>query len=416
MLEPQTARRFILGRQGLWPGRRWQGAAGLEQALHAVGHLQLDPLNVTARSQDLMLHARVARYRPEGWQEPAYGQRKFFDWGGWLALRPMAELPDYRALMLREAQAPAFRDWSDAHAGLLNEMRHELRAGGPLGNRDFSMADRRRVRHYRGRKDSAVALYNLWRTGELMIHDRVRFERRYDLSERIAPRELLEPAPFRDALRRLLLKQVAFFGLHDSGRGYPLPGPATAAETRSLLAELAAEGVVRQVRVEGWRGVRYVLSTDLPLLEILAAGGVPEQWQPLGPTTAEQAVFLAPLDPVSARGRALKVFDFEYIWEVYKPAAKRRWGYYVLPVLWKDRLVARADLRLNRETGTLEVPGFWLEHEETGREAGFATALGRGFADLAGFIGAERIDAGTIRPLKLRTAVRGATRAAGLTP
>jgi uncharacterized protein YcaQ len=107
-----VARRFILGKQGLWPGRRWAGVSGTEQAMRAVEHLQLDPLLVVARSQDLMLHSRVIDYQPDSWAELAYQQRKFFDWGGWLAVRPMDELPHWRVLMRRERESPAWRQFA----------------------------------------------------------------------------------------------------------------------------------------------------------------------------------------------------------------------------------------------------------------------------------------------------------------
>src|SRR5690554_5195222 len=103
-IDLQTARRFILGKQGLWPGRRWQGAAGLEKAMRAMEYLQLDPLQIIARSQDIKLFGRVAGYRPGGWERAAYKQRKFFDWGGWLAVRPMDELPHWRVVMRRERE------------------------------------------------------------------------------------------------------------------------------------------------------------------------------------------------------------------------------------------------------------------------------------------------------------------------
>ena len=79
----ETARRFILGKQGLWPGRRWRGLAGVEQAMREIEYLQLDPLNIIARSHDLILHSRVLDYAPGMWEDVTYGQRKFFDWGGW---------------------------------------------------------------------------------------------------------------------------------------------------------------------------------------------------------------------------------------------------------------------------------------------------------------------------------------------
>ena len=113
--------------------------------------------------------------------------------------------------------------------------------------------------------------------------------------------------------------------------------------------------------------MHYALASDAELLTDLSAGRVPKAWTPLATTTTEEAVFLAPLDPVSARGRAKVLFDFDYIWEVYKPVEKRKFGYYTLPVLWGDRLVARFDSKLDRATNTFVVLGFWLEDEALGR-------------------------------------------------
>src|SRR5512140_3713140 len=103
-IDIKTARRFILGKQGLWPGGRWRGLQGTEQAMRAIEYLQLDPLQIIARSQDILLHSRVLDYRPGLWEELAYRQRKFFDWGGWLAVRPMDELPYWRVAMRRERE------------------------------------------------------------------------------------------------------------------------------------------------------------------------------------------------------------------------------------------------------------------------------------------------------------------------
>ena len=98
-IDIDTARRFILGKQGLWPGRRWRGAEGTAQAMRDMEYLQLDPLQIIARSQDIALHSRVLDYTPGMWEEVTYQQRHFFDWGGWLAVRPMDELPHWRVVM-----------------------------------------------------------------------------------------------------------------------------------------------------------------------------------------------------------------------------------------------------------------------------------------------------------------------------
>jgi uncharacterized protein len=96
-----VARRFLLGRQGLWPGRRWRGIRGTEAAMRAMGNVQLDPLRIVARVQDLALASRVIGYREDDWARLTHEKRRFFEWGGWLAVRPMDELPYYRTLMTR---------------------------------------------------------------------------------------------------------------------------------------------------------------------------------------------------------------------------------------------------------------------------------------------------------------------------
>ena len=107
VISPQVVRRFILGKQGLWPGRRWAGAPGTKQAMRAMEHVQLDPLHIVARRHDIKLHSRVTDYTPGLWETLTYGERKFFDWGGWLAVRPMEELPHWRVMMRRNGDYPS---------------------------------------------------------------------------------------------------------------------------------------------------------------------------------------------------------------------------------------------------------------------------------------------------------------------
>src|SRR5262249_25867582 len=137
------------------------------------------------------------------------------------------------------------------------------------------------------------------------------------------------------------------------------------AEARTLFNALLDAGEAAAVSIEGERGTWHIADADLPLLEAVAAGEVPEGWRPLGDSTEDEVLLLAPLDPAihdRSRARAQAVFDFEYLWEVYVPAPRRRWGYYTLPVLYGDRLVARLDPKLDRG-GTLSIAGFWLEDD-----------------------------------------------------
>lgn len=179
--------------------------------MRAIEHLQLDPLIVIARSQDITLHSRVQNYKPDDWAALTYAKRKFFDWGGWLAVRPMEELPYWRVVMRRES--PWWKEFVKEHADSIAEMRQVLRDRETVSNRDFEMHTRKRTQNYRGRKDSAVALYYLWRIGEAMVHHRERFERVYTLAENVAPAHLLTFADEAETDDFMIRKDVAFYGL-----------------------------------------------------------------------------------------------------------------------------------------------------------------------------------------------------------
>jgi uncharacterized protein YcaQ len=408
----QSARRYILGRQGLWPGRRWRGIRGTERAMRAMEHLQLDPLVVIARAHDLMLHSRVIDYRPDDWATLTYDKRRFFDWGGWLAVRPMEELPHWRVLMRRERETARWRAFAREHAPAIAEMREVLRQRGTITNRDFTMSDRTRVDSYRGRKDSAVALYYLWRTGEAMVTRRDRFERIYAPTADVAPAHLIRESSDAEADDFLLRKMVASQGLtRFTGVKATLVRDISAAELAGWRDERLATGDLIEVRVEGWRSPHWAPGADAPILAALDAGRVPRAWRPLDTTTDDEAVFLSPLDPV--RGRSMELFGFHYRWEVYTPAPKRQFGYYTLPVLWRDTLVARFDAKLDRPARTLRLLGLWLEDEALARDALFAEAMATGLRHFLTFLDAERLDASAVPEAALRRRFAAVPPAAG---
>jgi uncharacterized protein YcaQ len=410
-IDIDTARRYILGKQGLWPGRRWRGIQGTEQAIRAMEYLQLDPLQIIARSQDIKLHSRVLDYNPGMWEDVTYQQRKFFDWGGWLAVRPMDELPHWRVVMRRERDGAPDGDsrihkMGRDHADAIIEMRAILRERGIVGNRDFEMAKRTRTQSYRGRKDSALALYYLWRTGEVMTHHRENFERVYALTETVAPAHLLRESDEAEADRFLIKKEVSFSGLSRLNRTQDsFFRDVPFSKAKQIREAMLADGDIIEVQVDGWKVVHYALGSDTQVLLDLSLGQVPESWTPLETTTTEEVVFLAPLDPVSARGRAKVLFGFDYVWEVYKPEQRRKFGYYTLPILWGDQLVARFDSKLDRTTNTFVILGLWLEDKALGQDEAFAEALAGGFARFVTFLGASKLDAQAIcEPLLRRHA------------
>ena len=215
MVSVRTVRRFILGCQGLWPGRRSAGRPGTRKALHQSGLVQVDPLNVVGRSHDLALHARVWDYRPEHLDHLLYKSREFFDYGGTLYVLPMGELPYWRVHMARRAAEEKQRAFAAEHKQLLESLREDISARGPVANRDYAGQGQRT--RFRSDKDTARALRHLWLTGELMTYGRRRFERLYGLRDDVAPVEVRHAATADEADDFFARKALAVLGLATVG-------------------------------------------------------------------------------------------------------------------------------------------------------------------------------------------------------
>ena len=412
-----TARRFIMGKQGLWPGRRYAGVDGTAAALRQMDAVQLDPLNVIARSQDIAMLGRVLDYRPEHLNQVAYEQRGFFDYGGVLFLYPISELPYWRLPMKRNAEKNRWKTFIAENPKTIQQVKDALRVNGAMGNRDFK-GNKKLVNSYRGGKDTSVALYALWITGEVMITRRDGFTRIYDLTERVVPPEFNYATTEQDAEDFFARKSISFLGLMREKRWRTIfsnyiERKVGADEADARIATLYEEKVIAPVSIEGSKERWIVLAQDLPLLEELDAGRIPSGWQTLGPSTQDEVTFVAPLEIVSARKRANQVFDFEYIWEVYKPLAKRRWGYYVLPILYGDDLVARLDPKLDRKTMTLHIKGFWLEDDAPVNDPNFSDALGKGLVRFANFVEAKKVDIDAVAPKKLKNHIQKMLKSVG---
>ncbi len=405
-ISKQTYRRFLLASQGLWPGRRFEGPLGAESALRQMQALQLDPLVMVARSQDIAMYGRVLNYKPEHLHKMAYEKRKAFDYGGWLMMYPMSDFPYWRLHMnQRKAKGLNYESFTHPPKDLLKFILNELRERGPLGNRDFE-GTRVKAWSYRGRKETSIGLFYLWMIGEVMITHRKGFDRIYDLRERVVPAEFDYAATEQETIEFMSRKIIAFLGMLGENRlgtelSYYLHKDMSREEARKITNQLIESNAVSRIRVEGSKDGFLILNSNQPHLSELEAGRIPKAWKLKGPTTDEEVTFLAPLEIVSARGRAKKVFDFEYLWEVYKPAHLRRWGYYTLPILYGDDLVARLDPKLDRTTNTLQILGFWLEDDAPKDEA-FANALANGLKRFAEMIGAQKMDLSGIKPVKLR--------------
>jgi len=323
-----------------------------------LGSLQFDPLEVAGRNHDLTLLARIAGYRRPWTEELLYRDRVLYEtYNKMLSLVPTAELPWYR-ITWDHRRAAHEGGAFDEHAPLVEELLGRIRDGGPLSSTD--VRPRAAIDWYwRPTNQVRAILEALGEAGILGIARREGNRRVYDLVERLFPDDLLaRRLPERDQYRHKLLSRYRGNGLLGATGDYTLwYGTGETRDRPSLIAELVDGGELVPLSVEGLRGARYVLGGEVPILdaaEAEVATGVP--------VAAAGVTFLAPLDPLAwDRDLLSRLWGFDYRWEVYVPLAKRRYGYYVLPLLYGDRFVGRIEPRIDRATGTLRILGLWWE-------------------------------------------------------
>ena len=380
-LSIRQARRLALAAQGLSGMRATRPAspASLRAALGRLGAVQIDSINVVARSHELVMAARAGAHDPAAFDRVVYGRRAGFEhWGHAASFLPVEAyrwfLP--RMAEMRAGPHPWFRETRAKHADWYPRVLERIRAEGPLPASAFREPDEARRGPWWDWAPAKGVLEDLFAQGELMVHDRVRFERRYDLAERVLPAapDLVPPSAAEAALALTVMAAGALgvATMADLADYFRLP----LAEMRAAVAEATAAGLLRRVEVEGWAKPAY-----------LAAGArVPARIQ-------HPALLVSPFDSlVWSRRRTERLFGFRYLLEVYVPPAKRQYGYYTMPVLAGGELIARVDPKFDRARGRLVLRGLTVEDGVAPAEAVAATAAAARL--LATHLGAGGVEPG----------------------
>jgi uncharacterized protein YcaQ len=387
----ERARRIALGAQGFATPRP-EGRVDvrhLRRVLDRNAVVQLDSVNVSARAHYLPFFSRLGPYdtgRLDRWLW--HSRENFEHWGHEASVMPVSVHPLMRHRMRRHPWKGVQR-LADEHPGYIETVFDAVSADGPLSVSALERSGTR-GRSWWGWNHGRIALDWLWVTGRLAVHHRDRsFKLHYDLPERVLPGSVLAaPTPPREeALKALLLHGARSHGIgtaRDLADHFRINVP----EARPLVAELVAEGALQEVRIDGWRDVAYLHPAAV------------------APRRVRARALLSPFDPVVwFRERAQRLFGFHYRIEIYVPAEKRRYGYYVLPFLLDDRIAARVDLKSDRGTGRLVAKGAWLEDGlDRTRVAGELAAELRTFATWQGLGDVEVADNGDLAP-SLRAAV-----------
>ena len=375
-ISPEVARRYLVLRHLLGPPRSLPAEpASVMRVFERLGSVQFDPLDIAGRNHDLVLLARVNGYRRQWTDDLLYRERRLYEtYNKGLSLVPTSELPWYRVswdLYRERFEKTTFQE----HEPLVKELLERIRSNGPLTSGDVP-ARAAIDWFWRPTNQVRAVLEALALAGIVGIARRDGNRRVYDLVERLFPAELLaERHPIDEQRRHKLLSRYRAHGLlGPAGSGEVWLGTGPRAVDRPPQRErLLAEGKLVAVQIEGRREVRHVPAEDEHFLDQaereLARG------EPPGGVPAKVA-FIAPLDPLAWDRRLLRdLFNFDYLWEVYVPEAKRRWGYYVLPILYGDRFVGRIEPRVDRKAGVLRVLGLWWEKGVRARDGDLRGAL-----------------------------------------
>jgi uncharacterized protein len=358
------------------------------EVFRKLGSIQFDPLAVAGRSHDLVLHARVAGYDP-AWCDQLYASRQIFEaYNKGLSLVPVSEFPWFRGILSRNSPRILAEN-----AEVARRVLARIRADGPLSALDFER-ERGPTTDWFGMPTNTVrAVLEAYAvTGVLGLARRDGNRRHYDLLERLLPADVLaRKIPLKEQLRHKMLSRYRAHGLLGSGGGNDIFGGLGAAKPdprfpdspgrTALREELVQDGELVPVQIEGLRGKRLVLRDEVGLLEA-------------PPEPPPSVAFLAPFDPVVWDRPLLgSLFGFDYVWELFVPPAKRRWGWYVLPILFDERFAGRIEPRINQDDGSVSVLDLWWENGFAPRRTeGFVDAMRDALRAYLAFAGASRIE------------------------
>ncbi len=382
VVSKSTARRFLLAHHSLWPPRQLAGKDGVLEYMRRVRCVQFDPVNIVGWNPDLVFQSRVKDYTSRLLDELLYEDRLF--WDGFDKVQSIILIEDWPAFARRREhyrKHPRFSEEQVINAQPL--ILAAIRERGPLSSIDLEQ--QASIGGFWGFpiRVERAALENLYTMGEIGIHHRVGTRRYFDLSKRLLPNGFFQAGDPSQTLEVYqewhVLRRISALGLGHASATEAWQGilGVKGPERRALLAQLVERGELLAVEIEqAPRQVFFLRARDAALLQT-AANNSPSE---------PRAALLAPLDNLLwDRTLVRRIFDFDYVWEVYKPAEKRLYGHYVLPVLYGERFIARCEPLLDRKAAHLVLRNWWWEADVNPDDA-MLTALRECLADFRDYL------------------------------
>lgn len=364
-LTRRQARRFLLLKHGLLGEHQYVGKSGVMEFTRQVGCLQYDPIDICGKNAELVLQSRIRGFSKNMLEELLYEDRLLMDY------------PDKNLAIISIEDWPYFERYRQAarqHAEsypqmetLTRQVRDYIQQVGPVSSNELNALQlegdftwRSAIHWSSGNNVSRSVLEQMYSTGELVIHHKKGTRKYYDLAEKHIQSDLLHaPEPLLDELdhhKWRVLRRIGAVGLlwnRASDAWLNIWGLKTEQRNRAFH-ELLLEDRIIAVEVEQIKERLYCRTEDLPMIEHILQN----------PELQERCELIAPLDNLMwDRKLIYALFEFDYRWEIYTPALKRKFGYYVLPLLYGDRFIGRAEIIVERKSGRLVVKHVWYEKD-----------------------------------------------------
>jgi len=354
----QTARKYILACQELYPPRKLKGTKGALTFLDRVRSIQFDPINVVGRNPDLVLQSRVKDFDLDMLDDMLYKDRSLVDnWDKMASLSLTEDWPYFSRH--RSRMEDIFGVPTDVVMTLAPVILEQIMREGPQCSLDFKHQEKTNWA-WGPTRVSRATLEGLFKMGQLGVHHRVNNRRYFDLIENLLDKKLIEdPDPnqtLEDYQKWHVLRRIGALGLAHPNAGEQWGGMigVKSPQRKNIIENLVSDGMVVEVEIEELPGeIFFTRVRDVDLLDNVSKS-----------RAGARAAFIAPLDNLLwDRKTLLRLFDFSYMWEVYKPVKDREFGYYVLPVLYGDRFIGRIDPGFDKKSRVLTINNWWWEKD-----------------------------------------------------
>jgi len=395
VIGPARARAFFLEKQLLTIPRPPSGKAGAFKIIDALGYVQIDTINVIDRSHHIVLFSRCPDYRHEYLDDLLARDKKIFEY--WAHMASYVPMKDYRYYIRRMKEPPKkgswLYTWLKSNERLMKQVKMKIKKEGALSAGDFADVKGRKRGSWWDWKPAKAALEVLFLRGELMIKERRNFQRVYDLTERVLPHAVDTTLPDKDEEKRFFIERslngLGVASIKDMQHYIRIQENLT-----PLIRDMVASGELHAVTIKGIKKPYYIKDQDLSLLQNRRS------------RCGNKVFFLSPFDnTIILRERTKALFDFDYALECYKPKAQRTFGYFSVPILWRNEFVGRIDLKADRKTKTLVIRNLQLEKENIILKD-FLSYFIMTLKDFARFHNADSIMCEHVSPAKYKNTIR----------